>query len=368
MGGNKENKRTTSLTDQERERQQREHTTFMNMAEPRRNQEQTWADTTRGDILGGYRKLYENATGGTDMFGGGGGGGGYAAQTYNPVLANLERARLSGYVGESADVARTLGKGGEWDPRIREGYGNFAETGGYSADDISNIRNRAASSSPAFYESVRNRMAQKARASGLNTGGLFDVASDRLTRESARGAAENSLNAELGLADAIRQGKLQGLSGLTGLDTSMNQFRGTGMQGLLGAGEAENAVNMFNAGQGNQMSMFNTGILNEAGMFNTSAANAAAASSASAAERNRADKVREYMMGLSGMQDIYGSTPAELARQEELMMRGRFGHAGNVGDLLSLRSQNNPRGPSAIDRIMQAGGIAGGLAGAWLGR
>lgn len=376
MGGNKEVKKNTTLIDQERARQTQEHNDFMNMATPRRNTEQGFADTTRGDILKGYQDLYKNSTGTTDMFGGNfGGSGGYTPQIYTPQLANTERASaasadVSKYIGQSADVANKLGQGGEWDPRIRQGYGDLATTGGYSENDISNIRNRAASQSPAFFDAVRNRMSQKANAAGVNQGSIFGAASDRLTRDSARQGAENSLNAELGLQDQIRQGKLSGLSGLTNLDTSSNQFRGQGMQGLLGAGNAENDVSMFNAGQGNQVSMFNAGQgnemnryntsnINDASQYNISNANSAAAAGASAANAARSEKVREYMAGLSGMQDVYGSTPAELARQENLMMQERFGNTSNIGQNIGQRMQNNPRGPSVMDRIMQGAGIAG---------
>lgn len=359
MGGNKEVKKNTSLIDQERARQTQEHNDFMNMATPRRNAEQGFADTTRSDILKGYQDLYKNSTGATDMFGGSGSGGGYTPQTYTPQLANTERAGLSGYTRAGADVAGVLSKGGEWDPRDRAGYGDLAETGGYSANDISNIRNRAASSSPAFYESVRNRMAQKATAAGVNQSGIFGAASDRLTRDAARGAASNSLDAELGLQDQIRQGKLEGLKGLTGLDTSQNEFRGQGMQGYLNAGGDENQVNMFNAGQGNEMNRYNTTNINDASQYNISNANAAAAAGSSNATALRNEKVKEYMAGLSGMQDVYGSTPAELARQENLMMQERFGNTGNIGENINQRMQNNPRGPSTMDRIMQGAGIAG---------
>src|SRR5262245_9335961 len=231
MGGNKQQKTTNTMIDQERQRQLQEHQQFMQMANPRRDTEQGFADTSRQDIYGGYKNLLNLDSGMFGPGGGGGGGGGFSAASYSPALAQLsqataERAGLSGYVGESADVYRKLAQGGEFDPRIRQGYGNFAETGGYSDADISNLRARAASSSPAFYDALRNRMSQRATAAGLNSGSIFGAASDRMTRDSVRAAQENSLNAELGMQDAIRQGKLQGLAGLTGLDTTMNQFRG----------------------------------------------------------------------------------------------------------------------------------------------
>jgi hypothetical protein len=360
----------------------------MNRYSTRLPQEQEWATSNRDEIMGRYRGFAEGDTllkpgqGGygydPSSMSGGGGGGGYSPEEYRARTANFVRAGLSGYTGEGAETARVLARGGEWDPRIRQGYGNFAETGGYSADDISNVRARAASQAPAFYDAVRNRMAQRSRAAGINNSAVFSAASDRLTRDSARAANEANLNAELGLQDAIRSGKLSGLSGLMSLDEASNTLRGTGMSGLLSAGDSENQVNMFNAGGENEMNRFNTSILNDESMFNIGNRNAAAAQGASSRAANDrwlaemdADERRwradQQFRGITGMESMWAGTPGELARQEELDMRERFGHTGNQYDNLSLRANYNPKGPSVMDRIMQGAGIVGGVAGAWMG-
>lgn len=360
--GNKQAKKTNSMIDQENTRLRAENTRFNNTYRPERTEERAVATNQRNDIYGGYKNLldpnkFDNFFGFDKAMGpgGGGGGGGYTAQTYTPA-----KAALSGYIGESANIARALGAGGVWDPKIREGYTKFADTGGFTPEDIQNIRQRGTSNIPSFYEAIRNQMAQKANAAGINNASIFSAASGRLTRQQAQAAQEAALNTELGISDQIRAGKQLGLEGLFGLDKSSNEFRSQGMQGLLGAGSEENAMNRYN-----------TDAENTARQFNTNEINSAAASGAAASRANQdmlfdMAKLREnaYLTGLGGMMDVYTSSPAELARYDNLDLQNRDLTGGQIGSNINTRAQYNPN-VSWFDRAMQGAGAVAGLVGAF---
>src|SRR5690349_9551343 len=209
--GNKDKSTNRKLIDQEQKRLTADNNRFNNTYFPERENERQVATNERNDIYGGYKALTDPNSLST-MFGLGGPGGasgGYTPTKYNPVTANL-----SGYIGESANAARSLASGGSWDPMIRSGYQNFASTGGFSPTDISNIRSRATSVAPSFYNALTDRMAQRMNAAGQNYGSIFSSASDRAARQGAQAAQENALSAEADIADRVQQGKLAGLSGL----------------------------------------------------------------------------------------------------------------------------------------------------------
>lgn len=141
------------------------------------------------------------------------------------------------------------------------GYQNFANTGGYSGSDIQNIRARANAPIRATYKNAQNDLTRRNVLAG---GNLANVAASKakMTRDLGYNLGDQSLNTEATLAEAIRSGRLAGLSGMTGIDTSRMQeglqnsgqnLQAQGMnasrqQGLLGG------MNQALGGQGNALS------------------------------------------------------------------------------------------------------------------
>ena len=126
------------------------------------------------------------------------------------------------------------------------------------------------------------------------------------------------------------------------------------MQGLLGAGSAENEMNQYNSS-----------ILNDAAKYNASQAPAASASGASSAKDLAEAKYRAYMSGLGGMMDVYTSSPGELSRYDNLLINNRELTGGQVANNINQRI-NNSQLPGFWDRTTNILGAGAGLAGAFL--
>lgn len=95
-----------------------------------------------------------------------------------------------------------------------EGYGNFAKTGGFSGDDISNLRARAISPTRAIYGQAQDELnRQRAIQGGYSPN--FGAASARMAREQSQQASDANINANAGIAQMVQQGKLYGLTGLS---------------------------------------------------------------------------------------------------------------------------------------------------------
>jgi hypothetical protein len=100
--------------------------------------------------------------------------------------------------------------------RAVSGYTDFADTGGYSPQDIQELRARGISPIRAAYG---NSMMQLDRQRSLQGGYSpnYTAATAQMQRELPQQLADATTNVNAGLADAIRQGKLAGLGGLTGI-------------------------------------------------------------------------------------------------------------------------------------------------------
>ncbi len=101
------------------------------------------------------------------------------------------------------------------------GYREFANTGGYSGQDIQELRARGVSPIRAAYG---NTMMELNRARSLGGGGgapNYIAAASRAQRELPGQMADATTTVNAGLADAIRQGKLAGLAGISGIGSTM---------------------------------------------------------------------------------------------------------------------------------------------------
>jgi hypothetical protein len=92
-------------------------------------------------------------------------------------------------------------------------FGDFAKTGGYTPNDLSNIRGRANSPLAAVYANA-NREVDRSRAlqGGYSPG--FGVLKARMARDMSQGLSDSSRNTEGMIAQMVNQGKQFGTSGL----------------------------------------------------------------------------------------------------------------------------------------------------------
>lgn len=238
---------------------------------------------TYGNVMGKYNSLYENPFGtNPDGSGGGLGSGGGGMPDYG-----MQR-------GIYSDLAQN-GGGYGWDPMFRGafdkaigGYGNFADTGGFSDQNIQDIRARSLAPLRATYGNAQNDLD---RSRSLTGGGAnYAAAKAKMSRELGYGLADAGTNAEAQIAQMVQQGKLAGLQGLTSA--------GTAGQGL------STDIDSLNA----QMKL--AGLTGMTGIDDRLGAQASAAGARS--DANAQDMFKARMGILGGMQDMYGTNPALL--------------------------------------------------------
>ena len=102
------------------------------------------------------------------------------------------------------------------------GYQNFADTGGYSGQDVQDLRQRAIDPLRGVYERAQSELSRNRALQGGYSPN-FAAASTKMNRDLGHQVADTNVNVNASLADAIRQGKLAGLSGMTDIDKARMQ-------------------------------------------------------------------------------------------------------------------------------------------------
>ena len=174
-------------------------------------------------------------------------------------IANVKKS-IAGYQG----FADTGGLDAEAINRMR-GMGVFdeyAKTGGISDAQRADMRARGSSVIPAFYNRVRDESSRLGRVQGGGGPGQAALML-RLARDQARGAQEASRATEMGISDAVRQGRQWGTEGLTTAEGSLqdlltrNKLAGMGgvadATGMMANSIAQNRIGALSAGGGNEI-------------------------------------------------------------------------------------------------------------------
>lgn len=127
---------------------------------------------------------------------------------------------------------------------IRNQYQQFANTGGYSPEDLANIRARSVSPIRSVYSSARRDIdRQRALQGGYSPNRTAALA--KMAREQSYATSDASTNVEAAIAQMVQQGKLAGLGGMAGLYGTTpglaNMFgnqalQSQGMQNQMGLG------------------------------------------------------------------------------------------------------------------------------------
>lgn len=187
------------------------------------------------------------------------------------------------------------------------GYQNFANTGGFSPQDIQDIRARAIGPTRSIYSSAQSNIdRQRALQGGYSPN--YTAATAKMARDLSQQISDANVNANASIAQMIQQGKLAGLGGLSstgasgaGLQSQIDQFNRNlqlaGLQGMTGLDE-------FGAQLGLSYNQL-----------------------------NQAAK----QFGLSGMSQLYGETPG-LAR----MFGDQALQAAQLGSNNAARTQGFP--------------------------
>lgn len=414
MGGGKEKQATNQMIAQDRAQGQTEHSDYMGKTNTDWDQARGRNNDMYSSMYGGYKNFIDGspgAAGDAPAGGGGGGGGGVpgagdprfgeSETSYRNFLTNggIDRGGFDKFQGNLEELGRTGGwspeqqarvtgdantmRGMASDPNIANRmrgngvFDEFAKTGGYSDQDISNIRQRAGSVIPAYYDVARQQAARQATVQGGYGPGQAAMMS-RMSREQARGAQSAALDAELGIRQNVNQGRQWGA---TGMSDAEGNYQGMRQGALTGASNLEG--NMTNSIAQNRTGAANAGASNESGMqshiqqgkmFGTqglegmaesAAARSAAASSASAANaRWQAEFDRQGKeFGLEGMKSLYGMEPGETGMYINSNLAGRGLNTNANQGTYDARMANNPQ----RDWLSTIGGIAGAAGGAMTG-
>lgn len=118
------------------------------------------------------------------------------------------------------------------------GFQNFANTGGFSPQDLQDIRARAVSPIRAEYQNAMNQLSRNRNLSGGYSPN-YNAALAKMTREQSYNTSDAMTNANAAIAQMVQQGKLSGLQGLGGLSTQDAQLA---LQALTSNAAARNAA------------------------------------------------------------------------------------------------------------------------------
>lgn len=298
-----------------------------------------------------------------------------------------QQASINETVGMFKNMGRTGGVSEANQNRMRGGggYEEFAKTGGFSGDDISNIRRRGVSPIAASYQRA-NTEADRMRSVQGGYGPGAQAMKDRLLRNTNADAASAALNTELGIKDQVNQGRQFGIGGMAQSEGNLQSLlTGNMLQGMQGAGQLDMSLadalqrgRMFGVSGLDQNEMSAQGMQQQGRMFGTSGmrdiagdlqsiSNANAAAGAGAANANvgqQMDLARlglsSRMAGLEGLSSLYGSGPSgetQYADQMDLANRGQRSDTS-----LNVANNKMANNMSGWDRATQIASAAAGIA------
>jgi hypothetical protein len=262
------------------------------------------------DIMGRYRSFLGDGSAGSGSYGVSGGG-------YSPSFMTASHA------SSGPDPFKSY-----------EGFEEFSKTGGYSKEDIANMRARGVAPVRAAYANAEREMGrQRALQGGYSPN--FNAASVKMAREQSQSASDSLQNLNAGLAQMIQQGKLAGLQGMSPIEQAR----------LL----ASLDVSKFNASADMGASQFNAG-----------ASNQAAAQAASLGAQASAETAANQLRALAGMTSLFGTTPAMSQTFGNQAMQGALG----AGDFYNNATRNQlgaSQLPGRFDSILGSLGQLGNI-------
>jgi len=216
---------------------------------------------------------------------------------YNPVQmpAGINRPKpitvQANQYAPSADVTKSLSN-----------LGNLAETGGYSPEDVSNIRERGISPIRSIYANAQQEMARKRAIQGGYSPN-FNASSAKMAREMSDLVAGKTTDVNAQLAQQIAQGKLSAAQPYAAASAQENAARM--------ANEQQNAqlateIAKYNSTGQMETDRFNSDLAariaqaNQQGQLQTNALN----------QQGRLASQGNQLGAIEGMRGLYGTTPA----------------------------------------------------------
>jgi hypothetical protein len=180
--------------------------------------------------------------------GGGGGGGGNTLSSFqqmNPQAIGAINSALGGYQG-------------------------FANTGGYSADDIANLRARGTAPVRAAYGVAQDAMARQSALQGGYAPNAI-AAQSQLARNQSQAMSDAMQNVNAGIVNQRNQNQLAGLAGLGQTGTAYGNlgfnYSQLGQQGVLGALQGQTSMYGASPGMANTFGNQAISLTGQGGQF-----------------------------------------------------------------------------------------------------
>lgn len=172
----------------------------------------------------------------------------WRTNSLTPTLAGINSNRPANYIPQNVSAPTSSAS-----QDALRGYQDFAQTGGYSPQDIQELRARDTGPLRSAFASAQSGL-DRTRALQGGYSPNYSAATASLSRSMPGQLATANTNINAGLADSIRQGKLAGLSGVTGIseaDLGRQQQANLANQGagLQANQQNTNASNQFNQTQ-----------------------------------------------------------------------------------------------------------------------
>jgi hypothetical protein len=286
--------------------------------------EQNLGDYT--DIMNMYGGIANDPSAGMGGFASGAyGGPGYSAFTVTPGSAS--------YTDPFASYSK---------------FQDLSKTGGYSDQDMSDLRSRGTAPVRAAYANAE-REVNRGRSLQGGYSPNAAAAQAKMAREQSQASADAMQNVNAGIIGARNQGQLAGMQGMAGIEGQR-----------LGA---DVDVSKYNTGLGYQGQTFNAEQQARAQAGNIGIGQSNAAANASAANQSNQLASQRQMGALAGMTNLYGTTPGLSSTFGNQLLQG-VGLGGSFGNQLYANDIQNQRAPGAFDqtmgRINQIGGMASG--------
>lgn len=190
-------------------------------------------------------------------------------------LGDTARSNASNSYGEKVNYSPISPQFTEYSPGSNYDYlREFVDTGGYSGDDVANLRARAISPIRSIYDSAnRNLLRQKNLSGGYSPN--MNAAQAKMARESSNLIAGKTTDANAAIAEMVQRGKLSGATALAPLEARETELR--------------NSINVGNTNAANTAAQFNANRELDVARHNTSV------------ETNDFDNILKTIQGQQGM-------------------------------------------------------------------
>lgn len=164
--------------------------------------------------------------------------------SYGDFRKNMPGATNFTFQNVKAERPAELGESYDYLREAMPGYRDFAATGGYSDKDQQELRARGVSPIRAAYGNTMMELNRARSIGGAGGAPNYIAALSRAQREMPEQLAEATTNVNAGLADAIRQGKMFGLSGITGTGQAMGGLSSAEAGRMLQAAMANQSADL----------------------------------------------------------------------------------------------------------------------------